>query len=162
MKQSFNHRRGADMSFPLLNVLSKPLKSMGIALSALVSFVPMYAESFPAEHLPADHEWFAHLDFEKAHSGPLKPLIEGIAGQTQVLQHLIAIEAFTGFNVQRDLRSVTVSGPAGDEVDGQVKIEAGVLMVTGTYDPARLELAMRAIPNISTLNLADRKFYRFP
>ena len=149
------------MIFPRRLLPLKPVRSLGCPLRCL-SMGSLVAEDFPAEHLPANHEWFAHLDFETTYSGPLKPIIDGLAQQAQVSQHLAAVEAFTGFNLQRDLRAVTLSGPAGDSLDGESRIEAGVLMVTGDYDPERLELAMRAIPNLQTGDIGEHTFYRFP
>lgn len=135
---------------------------LSVAAGAVLATSTLAAQSVPAERLPADHGWLVHLDHETAAAGPMGPIIDRIAAQPDLASKLAAIEAFTGFNVQRDLRSVTLSGPAGDQAAGAVTIEAGVLLLTGTFDAARIELAARAVPNLTSATIGGRTIYRFP
>ena len=91
-----------------------------------------------AERLPSDSRWAIQLDVQKVLSSQLGPTLNIKQHLNQAnAAKLAMLEAITGFDPWRDLRSITICGA---DASG----DSGVIMVRGTFNADKLVIPVRA------------------
>ena len=104
---------------------------------ALVQSVP--ATPFNAAQVPAAAAWVMHLDAEALRqTAPGRALMEQL-GTGKSGQQMDALAAVLGWDLRRDLAGLTLFNTTGDEREG-------VALLRGRFDPARLEVLLKADP----------------
>lgn len=112
----------------LLSLLS------GLALAQFASAVP-----FNAAQVPAASAWVMHLDADALRqTAPGRALMEQL-GTGKGGQQMDALAAVLGWDMRRDLSGLTLFNTTGDEREG-------VALLRGRFDPARLEVLLKADP----------------
>ncbi|HYE07155.1 MAG TPA: hypothetical protein VEL07_16700 [Planctomycetota bacterium] len=106
-----------------------------LALSAtLVARAP----AMDLGQLPADTQWFVHVDGTTAFAGEFGRLVRDVLASPDVSAKMAALTAITGFDPLKDLVSAAVAGSGPGE-------QQAVLFLQGRFDQNRLVTLVRAV-----------------
>jgi hypothetical protein len=107
-----------------------------IALACLV-LIAARAPAMDLSSLPADTQWFLHLDLKTAMGGELGELVREVLGTADAKAKLGALTMITGFDPLKDLQSLTVAGSGAGE-------QAAVMLLQGRFEQDRLVTLVKA------------------
>jgi len=104
------------------------------------------------ERIPADCQWLVQIDAQAI----LKSKVGEWIGQQMVKQphaaRLQMLQAISGLDLRRDIRSVTLCGVGADD-------DTGLVLVRGTFDAARIEMVAQAADGHLALPVGSRTIH---
>src|SRR4051812_45182291 len=96
----------------LVNPRNMPMRRIALACLVLIA---AGAPAMDLSSLPADTQWFLHLDLKTAMGGELGELVREVLGTADAKAKLGALTMITGFDPLKDLQSLTVAGSGAGE-----------------------------------------------
>jgi hypothetical protein len=102
-----------------------------------------------AERLPADCRWAAHLDVQRLMASSAGAWIAARLAEQPHAARLTLLEAVSGLDPRRDLRTVTIGGADADE-------NRSLVLLRGTFDPVRLANLARAAEGHAEVRIGSR------
>ncbi len=109
-----------------------------VTVLALAGALATQAAGMDLAQLPADTQWFVHVDGSTAFAGEFGRLVRDVVASPDASAKMAALTAITGFDPLKDLVSLAAAGSGpGDQ--------AAVLFLQGRFDSSRLITLVRAV-----------------
>lgn len=106
------------------------------------------------DRIPAEHRWVLHLDLQRALQGELGAWADEVLTNETTAARIRLLEAVTGIDPRRDLRTITISG-----IDNQQ--DRAVALIVGDFDPERIRTLAAAAEGHQTFRHHDHVIHHW-